>query len=64
MVIGVNGVFCCKGKRLTNYLLERDCKLLRVDFDQKSDRFLVFIFEKNDNFSKAMQTWKLDKDTY
>ena len=58
------GLFCCKGKRLANYLLEHDCKLIRIDCDQKSEGFLVFIFEKSQNLSNAMQSWKVDRETY
>lgn len=59
-----NGLFCCKGKRLANYLLEHDCRLVRIDCDQKSSGFLVFIFEKCENLQNALQTWKSDKETY
>lgn len=59
-----NGLFCCKGKRLANYLLEHDCRLVRIDCDQKSDGFLVFIFEKSLNLQDALQTWKVDRETY
>lgn len=56
--------FCCKGKRLANYLLEHDCKLLRIDCDQKSKGFLVFIFQKSDNLYSALQSWKIDRESY
>ena len=58
------GLFCCKGKRLANYLLEHDCKLIRIDCDQKSKGYLVFIFEKSQNLVSALQTWKIDRKTY
>ena len=57
-------LFCCKGKRLANYLLEHDCRLRRIDCDQKSKGFLVFIFEKSQNLQNALQSWKTDKKTY
>lgn len=60
----MNEVFCCKGKRLANYLLENDCKLIRIDCDQKSKGFLVFIFEKNGNLRDALESWRVDKETY
>ena len=56
--------FCCKGKRLANYLLEHDCKLLRIDCDQKAKGFLVFIFEMSDNLYIALESWKTDKESY
>lgn len=58
------GLFCCKGKRLANYLLEHNCNLIRIDCDQKSTGFLVFIFAKSQNLQDALQTWKVDKETY
>lgn len=57
-------VFCCKGKRLANYLLEHDCRLIRIDCDQKSKGFLVFIFEKNENLTNGLNGWKIDKNNY
>jgi len=57
-------VFCCKGKRLANYLLEHDCKLIRIDCDKKSKGFLVFIFVKNGNLNDALKSWNIDKETY
>ena len=58
------GVYCCKGKRKANYLIEHDRKIIRIDCHQKSKGFLVFIFEKNEQLSKTLQSWKKDKDTY
>lgn len=57
-------VFCCKGKRLANYLLEHDCRLIRIDCDQKTKGFLVFIFSDNGNLRDALEFWKVDKKTY
>lgn len=57
-------LFCCKGKRLANYLLEHDCKMIRIDCDQKSKGFLVFIFEDDDNVKSALKSWKIDSKTY
>lgn len=57
-------VFCCKGKRLANYLLEHNCKILRIDCDQKAKGFLVFIFVKNQELTNALEYWKKDRTTY
>lgn len=57
-------LFCCKGKRLANYFLEHDCKLIRIDCDQKSSGFLVFIFERDKKLNDALESWKIDKNTY
>lgn len=57
-------MFCCKGKRLANYLLDHDCKLSRIDCDKESKGFLVFIFVKNKNLDDALTSWEYDKKTY
>lgn len=57
-------MFCCRGKRLANYLLDHNCKLLRIDSDNQSRGFLVFIFVKNENLENALESWKKDKETY
>lgn len=57
-------LYCCKGKRQANYFLEHDCKLIRIDCDQKSKGFLVFIFERDKNLDDALGSWKVDKKTY
>lgn len=59
-----NQVFCCKGKRLANYLLSKNCRLIRIDCDQKSKGFLVFIFESNDLLRNSLILWEEDKHTY
>ena len=56
--------YCCRGKRMANYFLDHKCKLIRIDCDQKSKGYLVFIFEKNKNLYDALETWGADKDTY
>lgn len=57
-------LFCCKGKRLANYLLEHNCKLIRIDCDQKSKGFLVFIFENNQCLKDVLILWQKDKCQY
>ena len=57
-------LYVCKGKRQANYFLDCGCRLIRIDCDQQSKGFLVFIFEWNDMLDKAMELWKTDKDTY
>lgn len=57
-------LFCCKGKRLANYLLEHNCRILRIDCDQKAKGYLVFIFVRNQELEDALVTWKQDKITY
>ena len=57
-------LFCCRGKRMANYLLDHNCKLIRIDCDQKSKGFLVFIFEKNQNLEQTLKTWEVDKNIY
>lgn len=60
----MNELFCCKGKRLANYFLEHGCTLLRIDCDQKSPGFLVFIFHRDKTLNDALVSWKVDKKTY
>lgn len=57
-------LYVCKGKRQANYFLECGCKLIRIDCDQQSKGFLVFIFEWNSTLDEAIQLWKINKDTY
>lgn len=57
-------LFCCRGKRMANYLLDHDCKLIRIDCDQQSKGYLVFIFEKSQALNDAVEAWKVDKETY
>jgi hypothetical protein len=57
-------LFVCKGKRLANYLLERGSKLKRIDTDNKSKGFLVFLFEKDDLLQINLDTWDKDKISY
>lgn len=60
----MSNVFCCKGKRLANYLLEHNCKLIRIDCDQKNKGFLVFIFVKNYELTSSLKLWERDKNNY
>lgn len=57
-------LYVCKGKRQANYFLDCGCKLIRIDCDQQSRGFLVFIFERNEILDNAIKTWKIDKEKY
>jgi hypothetical protein len=57
-------MFCCKGKRLANFLLEHGCRLIRIDCDQKSKGFLVFLFEENENLKSSLIDWDTEKLSY
>ena len=57
-------LYVCKGKRQANYFLEHGCRLIRIDCDQQSKGFLVFIFEWDSALNAAIQSWRVDKDTY
>lgn len=57
-------LYVCKGKRQANYFLDCGCRLIRIDCDQQSRGFLVFIFEWNDALSKAIELWRKDKQKY
>ena len=57
-------MFVCKGKRLANYLIEHGSPVIRIDTDQQSRGFLVFIFEENELLKHNLKYWTRDKDTY
>lgn len=57
-------LYVCKGKRQANYFLDKGCHLMRIDCDQKSNGYLVFIFEWNDCLNDVLISWKTDKSTY
>lgn len=57
-------LFVCKGKRQANYFLEHGCHLIRIDCDQQSKGFLVFIFEWNEYLDCALNGWKSANGTY
>lgn len=59
-----NETFCCKGKRLANYLIEHGSKLIRIDCDQKSKGYLVFIFVKDESIDENLRLWESDKKKY
>lgn len=57
-------MFVCKSKRLANYLIENGSNLIKIDNDQKSKGFLVFLFEENDSLHKNLSNWNFDKNIY
>lgn len=57
-------IFVCKSMTLANYLIEHGSLLKRIDKDQESKRFLVFLFEKDEKLIKNLEKWSSDKHTY
>lgn len=57
-------MFCCRGKRLANYLLENGSTIRRIEMDRNNDKFLVFLFENDETLNHNLQKWKTDKNTY
>ena len=57
-------LYVCKGKRQANYFLDKGCRLIRIDCDQKSSGYLVFVFEWNDCLDIALNDWKVHKSIY
>ena len=57
-------MFVCKSKRLANFLIENGCSVIRIDTDQKSKGFLVFLFKKNNLLYKNLEKWDIEKNTY
>jgi hypothetical protein len=60
----VDYLFVCKSKRLANYLIENGNPVIRIDTDQKSKGFLVFLFEKTELLNCSLEKWNIDKITY
>lgn len=57
-------LFVCKSKRLANYLIENGNPVIRIDTDQKSKGFLVFLFEKTNLLNQSLEKWNIDKVNY
>ena len=57
-------MFVCKSKRLANFLIENGCPVIRIDTDQKSKGFLVFLFKKDELLYKNLEKWDTAKTTY
>lgn len=57
-------MFVCKSKRLANFLIENGCPVIRIDTDQKSKGFLVFLFKKDNLLYKNLEKWDIEKNTY
>lgn len=57
-------MFVCKGKRLANYLIENGNHVVKIDIDQKSSGFLVFLFKKTKLLDETLNKWKTDKNSY
>lgn len=57
-------MFVCKSKRLANFLIENGCPVIRIDIDQKSKGFLVFLFKKDNLLYKNLEKWDIEKNTY
>lgn len=57
-------MFVCKSKRLANYLIENGCPVMKIDTDQKSKGFLIFLFNKNALLSENLKKWNKGKNTY
>ena len=54
-------MFVCKSKRLANYLIENGNPVIRIDTDQESKGFLVFLFNKNEKLNKSLKKWNQEK---
>ena len=50
-------MFVCKSKKLANYLLDNDSKLIKIDIDKKNKNYLVFIFKKNKKLESNLKKW-------
>ena len=50
--------FCCKGKRLANYLIENGSKLIKEEFIKGSKSY---IFEYDESIDKNLEQWEIAK---
>lgn len=57
-------MFCCKGKRLANYLIENGSTIVRIENDRNNSEYLVFLFKNDETIRKNLEKWKVDRDTY
>ena len=51
-------MFVCKSKRLAGFLISHGCECKKVDKDKMNPNYLVFLFEKTDNWDFAMKEWQ------
>lgn len=51
-------MFVCKSISLANYLIKNGSKLIRIDKDKENEKYLVFIFKKNNNLEINLSNWK------
>jgi hypothetical protein len=56
--------FVCKSKRLANFLMEQNIKCEKVDKDRANPNFMIFLFKRSEELSKALDKWDRDKNTY
>lgn len=50
-------MFVCKSITLANYLLENNCKLVKIDKDKVNKNYLVFLFQKNNVLVSLLNNW-------
>lgn len=50
-------MFVCKSKSLANFLIENGCNVKKIDFDNMSNKHLVFLFDRNDDLNLALLKW-------
>lgn len=52
-----NDIFVCKSISLANFLISNGLNIKKVDIDNVSNNYVVFLFEKNKLFEKIMNEW-------
>lgn len=51
-------MFVCKSISLANFLLSNGSILIKIDKDTESDKYLVFLFKKDDILRENLGKWK------
>lgn len=50
-------MFVCKSISLANYLISNDLHIRKVDLDNKSTGYVVFLFEKSKLLNDTLERW-------
>lgn len=51
-------MFVCKSISLANYLILNNSKLIKIDKNKTNEKYLVFLFEKDDLLEKNLHRWR------
>jgi hypothetical protein len=57
-VAKLSNLFVCRGKRLCGFLISKGCECIKADVDKKNPDYMVYLFERTQKFSNAMDEWQ------